>query len=154
MAFCLYQSFYSNSHISSNSESGMALRIGRLTVLVHHYEEALQFYVDKLGLEVITDQEAAPFRFLHVGRKADGLGIWLWQADEENRYLVGRQSMGHPLLVFYTDDCRGEHARLAERGVVFKREPVESGDHIVAHFIDLYGNEMVLVQLKQQPAQA
>jgi hypothetical protein len=56
--------------------------------------------------------------------------------------------MGHPLLVFYTDDCVAEYHTLTERGVVFKREPAETGEHVVAHFLDLYGNEMVLVQLK------
>lgn len=126
----------------------MAIRVGRLTVLVHDYDDALRFYVDKLGLEVIADQSAPPYRFIHVGSKEAGLGLWLWLADDENRYLVGRQSQGHPLLVFYADDCAADYQALTERGVVFKREPAETGEHVVAHFLDLYGNEMVLVQIK------
>ncbi len=127
----------------------MGVSLGRLTILVHDYDAALQFYVQKLGLDLITDQDAPPFRFVHVGNAATGMGLWLWMADEENRYLVGRQSQGHPLLVFYTDDCRAEFERLSERGVVFKREPEQTVDHVVAHFLDLYGNELVLVELKK-----
>jgi catechol 2,3-dioxygenase-like lactoylglutathione lyase family enzyme len=125
------------------------MKLRRLTVLVHDYEEALGFYVGKLGLRVIADQVVPPYRFLHVGDSEDGLGLWLWLADEENRYLVGRQALGHPLLVFYTDDCVARHRALVEKGVVFKREPAESNGHVVAQFIDLYGNEMILVEVKQ-----
>ena len=128
----------------------MIYRVGRVALLVHDYDEALRFY-EKLGFEVLFDQVAENgFRFVHVGLPDQvGVGLWLLQpADEDQRNLVGRQSGSQPMLVMYTDDVHSDYLRLGGQGVVFKDEPREEADSFVAHFRDLYGNEHVLVQVK------
>jgi len=51
--------------------------------------------------------------------------------------------------VFYTDDVLRDHAQFAAKAVRFTRDPVQEQTAAYAHIIDLYGNEIVQVQLKQ-----
>jgi len=125
-------------------------RVGRVVLLVRDYDEALDFYT-RLGFQVLFDQVAENgFRFVHVGLgDQNGVGLWLLQpADDEQRGLVGRQGGGQPMLVLYTDDVHSDYLRLSSQGVMFRDEPREEADSFVAHFRDLYGNEHVLVQVK------
>lgn len=128
----------------------MIYRVGRVVLLVRDYDEALEFYA-KLGFQVLFDQVADNgFRFVHVGLADQvGVGLWLLQpGDDEQRGLIGRQAGGQPLLVLYTDDVHSDYLRLTSQGVPFRDEPREEADSFVAHFRDLYGNEHVLVQVK------
>ncbi len=128
----------------------MIYRVGRVVLLVRDYDEALDFYT-RLGFQVLFDQVAENgFRFVHVGLgDQNGVGLWLLQpADDEQRGLVGRQGGGQPMLVLYTDDVHSDYLRLSSQGVMFRDEPREEADSFVAHFRDLYGNEHVLVQVK------
>jgi len=125
-------------------------RVGRLVLLVRDYDEALEFYT-KVGFQVLFDQVADNgYRFVHIGlAEQNGVGLWLLQpGDDEQRSLVGRQAGGQPLLVLYTDDVHSDYLRLISQGVTFRDEPREEEDSFVAHFRDLYGNEHVLVQVK------
>ncbi len=126
----------------------MAHRIGRFTLLVNDYTEALAFYVDKLGFEVITDQRDGEHRFVHIGYGAQfPVGLWLWEATGEMAALVGDQSGSHPLLVIYTADCVGLFFDLQEKGVVFVNEPVQTATEVYVHALDLYGNGIVFVEM-------
>jgi catechol 2,3-dioxygenase-like lactoylglutathione lyase family enzyme len=125
-------------------------RVGRVVLLVRDYDEALEFYA-KIGFQVLFDEVADNgFRFVHVGLpEQNGFGMWLLQpSDDEQRALVGRQTGGQPLLVLYTDDVHSDYLRMSAQGVPFRDEPREEADSFVAHFRDLYGNEHVLVQVK------
>ena len=51
----------------------------------------------------------------------------------------------------YTSDCRATVEELRERGVDIIREPAEEPGSVYAHFGDLYGNEIVLVELREEP---
>ena len=76
------------------------------------------------------------------------MGLWLIPArSDEELALVGRQSGREPLLVVYTDDCRRAAAVLAEGGVKFPIPPKADPGAVVAHFEDLYGNQLVMVEL-------
>ena len=128
----------------------MIYRVGRLVLLVRDYDEALEFYT-KVGFQVLFDQVADNgYRFVHIGlAEQNGVGLWLLQpGDDEQRGLVGRQTGGQPLLVLYTDDVHTDYLRLTSQGVMFRDEPREEADSFVAHLRDLYGNEHVLVQVK------
>jgi len=126
--------------------------IGRLVILVRDYEEAIQFYRDKLGFEVFVDTEAPPLRFVHVRLpKQKDMGIWLLQASSETqKQNIGKQTAGQPCAVIYTDSFEGEYQRLIKNGIEFTKPRRSETNAEFAHFRDLYGNEFVLVELKAE----
>lgn len=130
----------------------MLKALGRFVLLVRDYGEALAFYRDILGFATLYDQTASTGqRFLHVGVPGQAgtppVGLWMLEVTGADADLVGRQAGSHPLLVVYTADCRATVAELERRGVTFRKAPVEDSGAVYAHFADLYGNELVLVQL-------
>ena len=129
--------------------------LGRTVLLVRDHDEALRFYRDALGFVPLHDQTTPDGqRFLHVGPpgQVDGppVGLWFLTPCRGDEALVGRQAGGQPLLVVYTDDCGEAAARLQALGVRFKRPPAVQGGSVFAQFLDLYGNEIVLVELQDQ----
>lgn len=121
--------------------------IARTVVLVHDLQEAQSFYCDKLGFTVIGEFG----RSVHVGPPGQRpVGLWLIQALDEEKPLVGKQTGREPLLVLYSDDCRRTYEELRERGVEFQGEPRDSPEDTVVHFNDLYGNNIVLVSFPKK----
>lgn len=126
--------------------------LGRMVLLVRDYDEALRFYRDALGFVPLHDETTPDGqRFLHVGLPAQAggppVGLWFLTPAPGDEDRVGRQAGGQPLLVMYTDDCGEAVARLQALGVRFKRLPAAQGGSVFAQFYDLYGNEIVLVEL-------
>lgn len=125
--------------------------IGRTVLLVLDYDEAVDFYREKLGFEVIFDQKLeSGFRAVHIGLPGQkGVGLWLSEATGQKNELLGRQSGGGPFLVMYTSDCRSAFRQLESRGVSILQQPQEEPGSVFGHFEDLYGNEIVLVELRE-----
>jgi catechol 2,3-dioxygenase-like lactoylglutathione lyase family enzyme len=128
----------------------MIKAIGRTVLLVRDYDEALSFYRDILGFQVLFDETTdSGQRLLHAGLPGQpGVGLWFLQPGAEDTDRIGRQTGQHPCLVLYTEDCRRTAANLGARGVRFKKQPQEGAGAVFAHFEDLYGNDLVLVELK------
>lgn len=131
--------------------------LGRTVLLVRDEDEAAAFYRDAFGFEALHDSRTPDGqRFLHVGapaqQDAPAVGLWLLRAGAGDEALVGRQAGGQPLLVLYTDDCRAHCATLEAAGVRIRRPPAEGDGAVFAHCLDLYGNEIVLVQLASATA--
>jgi predicted enzyme related to lactoylglutathione lyase len=129
------------------------LSFGRFTLLVRDYDEALAFYRDVLGFDVLHDSIGeGGQRFLHIGNAAQGglsgLGLWLLKPGSDvDRSLIGRQSGRQPFIVLYTPDCSAAVNALETRGVKIRHAPKSDGGAVYAHFEDLYGNEIVMVEL-------
>ena len=130
------------------------LTLGRFTLLVPDYDEALAFYHDVLGFDVLHDSIGENGqRFLHVGRAAGGglpgPGLWLLKPGSDvDRALVGRQAGRQPLIVLYTADCAAASSALEMRGVSVRRSPgQQAGGAAFVHFEDPFGNGIVLVEL-------
>lgn len=126
------------------------ITFGRMVILVNDYKDALEFYVEKLGLDISMDFEAGDRRFVHLGfpRQKDA-GLWLLKAEtERDAVAVGQQAGDQPIGVLYTDRFYDEFDRLQQAGVRFLEQPVKSDGAISAHFSDLYGNKFVLVQVE------
>jgi hypothetical protein len=66
----------------------------------------------------------------------------------QQKERVGNQTGGEPCFVVYTDDFKNIYAALKERGVHFLGKPRESSEDIYVHLEDLYGNQIVLVELR------
>lgn len=124
--------------------------IGRFILLVHDYEETLRFYQDVLGFQILFDSTSETGkRYLHMGpAKKEGTGIWFLKADTpDQQQAVGRQTLGQPTFVLYTNAFEKMHEKLQEHGVRIRKKPQETEDARFLHFLDLYGNEIVMVEL-------
>lgn len=128
----------------------MKMQIGRIVILVKDYEEAYRFYNEALGCTKLFDTTTDDGqRFLHIGfSEGDSIGIWFLKAGGKEVSRVGNQTAG-PLMVIYTDQLEEVYIRLKQKNVSIKSEPVITPEYKFLHFLDLYGNEIVLVELKK-----
>jgi catechol 2,3-dioxygenase-like lactoylglutathione lyase family enzyme len=132
----------------------MITRLTHATIWVLDQDEALAFYVDKLGFEVRTDQTMDTFRWLTVGPPSQpdvelillvpGPPMMPLEIGEQIKALVQRGSLGSG--VFGTDDCRGTYAELSGNGVEFLQEPAERFYGVEATFRDNSGNWFSLTE--------
>lgn len=127
----------------------MTVEFGRTIILVKDYDEAFAFYQQNLGCRKLFDATTNKRRYLHAGFDNNDLaGIWFMKAEtSEQLKKVGDQTAGHPLMVVYTKDLKNFHKRLNENKVKITVEPVFSQEYAFLHFHDLYGNDIVAVQL-------
>lgn len=128
--------------------------LGLVSLVVRDYDEALAFYVGKLGFTLVEDSLVPEQNKRWVvieppGAAGRGAKLLLARgANEHQQSRIGDQSGGRVFLFLYTDDFwRDFHAYRAE-GVEFVREPSEAPHGTVAVFKDLYGTLWDLVQPK------
>lgn len=126
--------------------------LGRSIILVENYDDAAQFYQTNFDFiplfDVTTDVGQ---RFLHVGTEpTDSLGIWFLKAEgKEQRDRVGNQTGAQPTLVIYTTDLNQLYNRLTKNKVRIKSTPITTPEYAFFHCYDLYGNELVIVELDE-----
>jgi catechol 2,3-dioxygenase-like lactoylglutathione lyase family enzyme len=129
----------------------------RLTqIFVLDQDEALDFYVGKLGLEVATDQDLGFMRWLTVRLPGETDREILLETPgppamddataEQVRELVSKGATGG-WIGFSTDDCRKTYAALQKRGVEFTEEPTERSYGIDCALRDPFGNAIRITQL-------
>ena len=130
----------------------MKQNIGYVALVVREYDEAIDFYVNTLGFELLEDTaiEAQSKRWVLLAPPgSSGARLLLARAvGEEQGARVGNQTGGRVFLFLHTDDFWRDYRRYQERGVQFVREPKEEAFGIAVVFRDLYGNLWDLVQLK------
>jgi predicted enzyme related to lactoylglutathione lyase len=125
--------------------------IGRIIILVSNYEDALKFYQLNFDCKVLVDYTTAEGqRFLHVGFDgASATGIWFLKTDTtvpDNR--VGNQTNGEPTFVMYTNALNTLYQKLVKNNVTIKQAPLFTGDYSFFHCNDLFGNGIIVVELK------
>lgn len=126
-------------------------------IYVLDQDEALDFYVGKLGLEVHTDTDLGFMRWLTVsvpGRpdrqillEKPGGPAMSEETARQVRDLVTKGACGGTLFLA-TDDCRGTYETLRERGVEFTQEPTEQPYGIDCGLRDPFGNHLRFTQPK------
>ena len=128
----------------------MAQHLALLSLLVRDYDEALAFYVGKMGFSLVEDSElGGGKRWVVVAPGATGTRFLLAKAsDDQQQALVGGQGGGRVWLFLHTDAFEADHARLSAAGVRFLEEPRHEVYGSVAVFEDLYGNRWDLLQPK------
>jgi catechol 2,3-dioxygenase-like lactoylglutathione lyase family enzyme len=123
--------------------------IAQFAVTVRDYDEALAFYVGKLGFERLEDTDlGSEKRWVRVRPPGStGAGILLARAvTEKQSASVGNQTGGRVFVFLETDDFWRDYHQLVERGVSFVRPPSEERYGTVAVFEDLYGNSFDLIE--------
>ena len=124
-------------------DADMAQRVTQFAVTVRNYDEALAFYVDKLGFECLEDTDlGGGKRWVRVRPPGStGAGILLARAASDTQLAsVGNQTGGRVFVFLETDDFWRDYNALVARGVVFVRPPSDEEYGRVAVFEDLYGN--------------
>ncbi|MCJ2186751.1 VOC family protein [Novosphingobium beihaiensis] len=126
----------------------MSQRLGLTALVVADYDEAIAFYVGKLGFELREDTQLTPEkRWVVVAPKGGASALLLARAaNDRQRAAIGEQSGGRVFLFLETDDFARDYAAYTERGVRFVREPVKENYGTVAVFEDLYGNLWDLIE--------
>ncbi len=123
---------------------------------VRDQDEALAFYVDKLGFRVHTDVRNGDYRWLtvqHPDQPSFQLGLFtpgapvLDEATAQSvRAIVAKGAM--PPLVLQVDNCRAAWDRMRERGVEFTQDPEDRYGTVDAGFRDPSGNGWKMIQAR------
>lgn len=127
----------------------MRRRIGLITLVVKDYDEAIAFYVQKLGFTLRQDTAlSAEKRWVVVspGSDAETAILLARAALPRQETAVGNQTGGRVFLFLETDNFRRDFAALSEKGVHFLENPRVEPYGTVAVFEDLYGNRWDLIE--------
>jgi catechol 2,3-dioxygenase-like lactoylglutathione lyase family enzyme len=134
----------------------MLTTLSQSQIYVLDQDEALDFYVGKLGLEVVTDANLGFMRWLTVGVPGQpGREILLERPGppaldeataEQVRELITKGAMGG-WLIFTTEDCRKTYEVLSAKGVEFIDEPTERPYGIDVGLRDPFGNRLRIGQI-------
>ncbi|MDX2006210.1 MAG: VOC family protein [Meiothermus sp.] len=117
--------------------------IVHIALVVRDYDEAIGFYVGKLGFELREDtyQPEQDKRWVVVAPPGGGTTLLLARASKpEQELFIGNQAGGRVFLFLRTDDFWRDYNRMIEQGIRFIREPKQADYGTVAVFEDLYGN--------------
>jgi catechol 2,3-dioxygenase-like lactoylglutathione lyase family enzyme len=133
----------------------MVETLGYVALVVRDYDEALAFFTQSLGFEVIEDSISKDRlgndkRWVLVRPPGSrGTSLLLAQASTpEEASRVGNQTGGWVFLFLHTDDFWRDYREMLARGVKFREEPRQEAYGTVAVFEDLYGNKWDLLELK------
>jgi catechol 2,3-dioxygenase-like lactoylglutathione lyase family enzyme len=135
----------------------MSQGIDTVGLYVRDQDEAIEFYVEKLGFKIHTDAKNGDYRWLtvqHPDQPSFQLGLFkpgppthdagTAQALAE---VVAKGAM--PPLVLKVDDCRAAYERMRARGVEFTQEPVERYGSVDAGFRDPSGNGWKMIEARR-----
>jgi len=128
----------------------MTNSIAHIALVVRDYDEAIEFYCNKLDFELVDDTYQAEQDKRWVLVRPSGKGstsILLARASKpEQEPFIGNQAGGRVFLFLETDDFWRDFEKLKSRDVTFVRDPKEQDYGTVAVFEDLYGNLWDLVE--------
>ncbi|MET3128099.1 catechol 2,3-dioxygenase-like lactoylglutathione lyase family enzyme [Arcicella rosea] len=127
----------------------MKQSISQMTLVVRDYDEAIEFYTQKLQFELVEDTPLTESKRWVLVRPQNSNGFCLLLAkavNEEQKKSVGNQSGGRVFLFLKTDDFWRDFHQMKSVGIEFVREPSEEVYGTVAVFKDLYGNLWDLIE--------
>jgi len=131
----------------------MERSIGQISIVVRDYDEALNYYINVLGFELVEDTVLTPEKRWVVikPKNSSGQGCNLLLARAANPHqetFIGNQTGGRVFLFLYTDDIRRDHEMLLMNDVKIVRPPSIEDYGTVLVFSDLYGNLWDLIERK------
>ncbi|MRX34457.1 VOC family protein [Aminobacter sp. NyZ550] len=134
--------------------SGFAARrrIATVSVVVADYDQAIAWYVGKLGLSLVEDVDLGGGKRWITVEPGSGQGarLLLAKADGESQVAaIGNQTGGRVFLFLETDNFARDHAAMLANGVEFREAPRHEAYGTVAVFADLCGNLWDLIEPKR-----
>jgi catechol 2,3-dioxygenase-like lactoylglutathione lyase family enzyme len=124
---------------------------------VRDQDEAVQFYVGKLGFRVHTDVRNGEYRWLTVqhpeqpsfqlGLFAPGPPVLDAATAQTVRAMVAKGAM--PPLVLVVNDCRATCEQMRAKGVEFMQDPIDRFGTVDAGFRDPSGNGWKMIQARK-----
>ena len=130
----------------------MAQEIGSVALLVREYDEAISFFVNKLGFMLVEDTDLGGGKrwVLIAPPGSSGTRLVLARAEGLNQEVaIGRQSGGRVFLFLHTDNFWGDYQAMISKGIEFLEKPREEPYGRVVVWKDLYGNKWDLLELAQ-----
>ena len=128
----------------------MQQAIAHVALVVRDYDEALDFYVGKLGFRLIEDidQPEEKKRWITIAPPgSSSTSLLLARASRpDQEAFIGNQAGGRVFLFLQTDDFWRDYNRMMAMDVKFVRPPTQAPYGMVAVFEDLYGNRWDLLQ--------
>ena len=122
----------------------MKQHLGLTAVVVRDYDEAIEFYTESLGFDLVEDtffpeeQKRWVVVAPHGASESQLLLARAVGPDQTSR--IGNQTGGRVAFFLYSDDFWRDYEAFQKRGVIFVREPKTERYGTVAVFRDLYGN--------------
>lgn len=130
----------------------MKQSLGLVSLVVRDYDEALSFFVGKLGFVLIEDtfvpEQSKRWVVVSPPGASESRLLLAQASSPEQESRVGQQTGGRVFLFLHTDDFWRDYEQYKAKGVEFVRPPKEEPYGVVAVFRDLYGNLWDLLQPK------
>lgn len=131
----------------------MKQSIIHIALVVRDYDEAIEFYTQKLNFTLLEDtyQPEQDKRWVVVAPPgSNGTTLLLARASKpEQEPFIGNQTGGRVFLFLNSDDFWRDYNHMVSEGIEFVREPKQAPYGMVAVFKDLYGNLWDLLELNQ-----
>ena len=134
----------------------MTQGIGVVGLYVHNQDEAVDFYVNKLGFQIHADARNGGYRWLtvkHPNQPTFELGLFLPQEPvldartaQTMREMVAKGAM--PPLVLVVEDCRAAFEKMRSNGVEFTQEPMARFGGVDANFRDPSGTAWKMIEAR------
>lgn len=129
----------------------MSKKIAQVALLVKNYDEAIDFYVNKLNFDLVEDTVLDKNkRWVLVSPNVENsCSLLLSEASNKTqKNAIGKQTGGRVFLFLHTDNFKKDYQNLLNNNIRIVREPIEEPYGTVAVFEDLYGNLWDLIEPK------
>lgn len=122
-------------------------RLGLVTYVAHEYDEAIDFFVGKLGFTLAEDTDMGEGKRWVVVSAGEGASLLIARAEGElQKASIGNQAGGRVGFFLQTDDFERDYTNWTAQGVKFREQPRHEVYGTVAVFEDVYGNTWDLIQ--------
>ena len=122
-------------------------RLGLVTYVAHEYDEAIDFFVGKLGFTLAEDTDMGEGKRWVVVSAGEGASLLIARAEGElQKASIGNQTGGRVGFFLQTDDFERDYTHWTAQGVKFREQPRHEEYGTVAVFEDVYGNTWDLIQ--------
>lgn len=132
----------------------MEQHIAHITLLVEDYDEAIEFYTQKLDFELVEDtrlDDSKRWVLIRPPNAKECCLLLAKAANDKQKKSIGNQTGGRVFLFLYSDDFWRDYSKMKADGVQFVGNPRSEEYGTVIVFKDLYGNRWDLLEPKNKP---